>query len=170
MTTNNELLGYQGATGDFFENLQERYGSTLQRIHVDDKFVILSSIFAYHLIGEGGTMEDAWQLYDPDNDSNPAVFEILNGLEEFDPDRQFAFALAVLNQVRESYRLQVQFQKQLENAGVQPSLAQEVSVILANGGDRTQAQCELVSEAWEQVFKTDKRLAARMDAAMGVEG
>lgn len=170
MTTNNELLGYQGATGDFFDKLQERYGATLEKLHVDDKFVILSSIFAYHLIGEGGTMEDAWQLYDPDNDSNPAVFEILNGLEEFDADRQFAFALAVMNQVRESYRQQLQFQKQLENAGVRPGLAQEVSVILANGGDRTQAQCELVSQAWEIAVKANRNLAARMDAAMGVEG
>lgn len=168
MTTNNERLGYQGATGDFFENLQERYGATLQKIHVDDKFVILSSIFAYHLIGEGGTMEDAWQLYDPGNDSNPAVFEILNGLEEFDPDRQFAFALAVLEQVRESYRLQKEFKRQLCNAGVEEGLAEDVAVILAEGGDRTQAQCELVSQAWEQVFKTDERLAQRMDAAMGV--
>jgi hypothetical protein len=164
-------LGYYASDRDgFFDGLVEQYGSTLQGIHIDDKFVMLSSIFAFHLIGEGGTMQDAWECFDPDSDSDRAVFDILNGLESLNADTQFGFAEALLAQVRETYRQQQSFYKQLAKAGVEDPLAAEVAVILASGGERTQSQCELVSQAWEQVFKTDKRLAARMDQAMGVEG
>lgn len=166
MPINGELLGYQGLSTPFFNDLQERYGPALEGIHIDDKLVILSSIPAYHLIGEGATMEDAWQLYDPDDDSNPVAFEILNELEELEPDRQFAFALALLNQVRESYRLHGQFTEQLINAGVEEELAEEVAGVIAAGGDRTDEQIALVSKAWGRIVEADPQLAHRIEAIM----
>ncbi|NJL41422.1 MAG: hypothetical protein HC899_35490 [Leptolyngbyaceae cyanobacterium SM1_4_3] len=168
MTTNSELLGFQGATGDFFDSLQEEFGATLQGIHVDEKLAMLSAITFSHACGE--SMSDAIRklTIDSDTPSQQRVFRILDGLEEFDGDRQLAFCAALLAQVQESYRLHQQFLRQLTKAGVEEGLASDVATILANGGERTQAECELVSQAWEQVFKVDKKLANRMDAAMGV--
>ncbi|MBD2054499.1 hypothetical protein H6F88_00345 [Oculatella sp. FACHB-28] len=113
-------------------------------------------------------MEDVWQ---PDLDSPRSIeiFGILKGLEEFEPFRQFAFAEALLNQVKSCYRLHQQFLKQLTKAGIEEALAAQVAAILASGGDRTEAECELVSEAWEQVSKVDEGLAKRIEQAMGQE-
>ncbi|MBD1871835.1 hypothetical protein H6F95_31930 [Cyanobacteria bacterium FACHB-471] len=168
MAQKSELLGYNGLSGDFFDNLQERYGARLEALNVDEKLLLLTSIFAYHLNSTGETMEDVWK---PDTDSPRSVemFDILKGLEEFDPFRQFDFAEALLNQVKECYRLHEQFLKQLTKAGVEEALAAQVAAILASGGARTEAECELVSEAWEQVSKVDERLAKRIEQAMRQE-
>lgn len=168
MATNSELLGYQGATGDFFESLQEEFGATLHGIHVDEKLAMLSAITFSHACGE--SMGDAIRKLTTDSDtpSQQRVFRILDGLEEFDGDRQLAFCAALLAQVQESYRLHQQFLRQLTKAGVEEGLATQVAAILVSGGDRTQAQCELVSEAWEIAVKANRHLAQQMDAAMGV--
>lgn len=168
MSQKSESLGYQGATGDFFDALQEEFGATLQGIHVDEKLAMLSAITFSHACGE--SMGDAIRRLTKDDDtpSQQRVFRILDGLEEYDSDRQLAFCAALLAQVQESYRQHTSFFKQLTKAGVEEELATQVAAILVNGGDRTQAECELVSEAWEQVFKVDERLAKRMDKVMGV--
>ncbi|MBD1995121.1 hypothetical protein H6G00_00565 [Leptolyngbya sp. FACHB-541] len=163
-----ELLGYQGATGEFFDTLQELYGIRLEALNVDEKLLLLTGLFAYHLNSTGETMEDVWK---PDSNSPRSIeiFGILKGLEEFEPFRQFAFAEALLNQVKSSYRLHQQFLKQLTKAGVEEALAAQVAAILASGGDRTEAECELVSEVWAQVSQVDERLAKRIEQAMGQE-
>ncbi|MBD2054794.1 hypothetical protein H6F88_01935 [Oculatella sp. FACHB-28] len=164
---NNELLGYQGATGDFFDDLQERYGATLQGIHIDEKLMMLANIFYSHMIG--GTAEDALSILDDGNDTPEHIVSILNGLEEFDPDCQFAFCAAVLAQVQESYRLHKQFTKQLTNAGVEDLLAEEVAGVIAAGGERTDEQIALVSQAWGQVVESNPQLANRIELIMTAE-
>lgn len=169
--TNNELLGYQGASNAFFDRLQMNYGATLEKIHIDDKLVMLAAIPAYHLIGEGGTMEDGWQSVDPDDDSSPVVREILSFLEGCDPDEQWAFAIALQHQVREQFKLQKSFKTQLVNAGVDSYLAEDVSQILAGGGIPNEAQQEQVFEAFEIIHNSefrDQKLIGRIDSIMGL--
>lgn len=166
MSHKSELLGYQGATGDFFEALQERYGSTLQGMHIDEKFLMITAINAMHY--DGGDMKDVLDVINSRWEASQETTNILLALEDFDPDRQFAFCLALQEQVRAQYKEQKQFKAQLSKAGVEETLAEQVASILAEGGDRTQAQCELVSKAWEIVNQSDSRLAKRMDEAMGV--
>ncbi|MBD1995076.1 hypothetical protein H6G00_00335 [Leptolyngbya sp. FACHB-541] len=161
-------LGHYASDRDgFFNGLTESYGSKLEGLHVDEKLLLLLSIFTYHLSSDEETMDAIWKP-GSESDRAPELFNILKGLEPLDADIHFGFAEALLNQVRESYRLHKSFFRQLFKAGIEEELASQVASILADGGDRTQAECELVSQAWEQVFKVDERLAKRMDAAMGV--
>jgi hypothetical protein len=63
----------------------------------------------------------------------------------------------------------IEFLRQFANAGVSNDLAEEVSCIVAAGGERTPEQVDLVQQAWNQVQQSDKRLADRIETIMTAE-
>ncbi|MBD2057892.1 hypothetical protein H6F88_18015 [Oculatella sp. FACHB-28] len=158
---------YASDRDGFFDGLVEQYGNQLQKIDINEKLFMISAIAAMHFMD--GCMGDALSILDDGEDAPQEIRDILYSLEQMDYSAQFGFMEALLAQSKEQYRLQVEFLRQISNAGVSADLAEEVSCIIAAGGERTDEQIAVVSQAWGQIVGADPMLAERIELLMTAE-
>ncbi|MBD1871233.1 hypothetical protein H6F95_28790 [Cyanobacteria bacterium FACHB-471] len=157
-------LGYYVDRDAFFDSLVDQYGNQLQRINITEKLFMISAIAAMHFMD--GSMADALGILGDSKDTPQEIRDILLKLEPMDYSAQFGFMESLLAQSKEQYRLQIEFLRQLASAGISDDLAEEVSCIIAAGGERTDEQIALVSQAWGQVVESNPRLANRIEMMM----